>query len=400
MWQQLPRDLKFLLFSTIMANIGGSIIEPFMAIYLTYLGADIRQVGLFFTVNTLSVALLRPLGGWFSDAIGRIQAVAFGTVFGLLGHLGYALAPSWQWLIVASLVLAVGRSIVGPSFQAYTAESAPPGRTAETFGFISGLYTICQILGPLIAGWLAARYQLNMLFWIAWGFMLVASALRIWPAIGREFLWHKVNVGKLKGGVSSMWLALLGGGLLTWLFVTDSVRDFGVQLYQSFQPLFMEGQGVSKAEIGYLFSIAAVVYLLITVFASRLADKLGPASALTSSGFLLGGALLMVAIWPTRPVILLYVVLSATAFGLADPAFDALLAKASSTKTLGLTFGLFSTAISIVSVPAPYLGSLLWEQTAPPMPFAAGGVVMLCAGLLTAIILPSYLAKQEVKSSE
>ncbi|MCB0033872.1 MAG: hypothetical protein KDE51_07630, partial [Anaerolineales bacterium] len=90
MWKNLPRDLKILLYSTILANTSGRMIDPFMPLYILALGGTVAQVGIFFTVNTLAAALMRPAGGWFSDAIGRVQAVAIGGVFSLLGFAGYA----------------------------------------------------------------------------------------------------------------------------------------------------------------------------------------------------------------------------------------------------------------------------------------------------------------------
>lgn len=180
MWQKLPRDLKILLYSTILANTSGRMIDP-MPLYILALGGTVAQVGIFFTVNTLAAALMRPVGGWFSDAIGRVQAV---------------------------------------------------------------------------------------------------------------------------------------------------------------------------------------VYLLVNIFGSRLADRWTPASALAASGFLQATALLLLALYPTPSMFWIFFALSAASIGIGDPAFDAFLARSTSKETLGLTFGLFSTAISIFSAPAPYLGSLLWAGVA------------------------------------
>ncbi|MCP4423475.1 MAG: MFS transporter, partial [Chloroflexi bacterium] len=79
--------------------------RPFMPLYILALGGTVTEVGVFFTVNTASAALLRPVGGWFSDAAGRLQAVGIGTVFGLAGFIGYALSPSWEWLLISAITL-------------------------------------------------------------------------------------------------------------------------------------------------------------------------------------------------------------------------------------------------------------------------------------------------------
>lgn len=391
MWKNLPRDLKILLYSTILANTSGRMIDPFMPLYILALGGTVAQVGLFFTVNTLAAALMRPAGGWFSDAIGRVQAVAIGGVFSLLGFAGYAISPSWGWLIVSAVVLAVGRSIVGPSYQSFIAESAPKEQLAQTFGLVNGLFTICQIVGPVLGGWLIDQYEIKAIFWVGLGLSTAAALLRIIPAIGRTFAWHTVKFATLRSGLTTLFTALTAGGLLTWLFVTDSVRDVAVKFYDNFQPLLLEQNGIAETQIGVLFSFHAVVYLLVNIFGSRLADRWTPASALAASGFLQAAALLLLALFPTPPMFWLFFALSAVSFGMGDPAFDAFLARSTSKETLGLTFGLFSTAISIFSAPAPYLGSLLWAGVAPTAPFVAGAFFMVAAGLLTWFILGRFV---------
>lgn len=387
MWSNLPRDLKILLISTILANTGGRMTRPFMPLYILALGGGVTEIGIFFTVNTLAAALLRPLGGWFSDRIGRLQAVAIGAVFSFGGQLGYALSPSWGWLLVAAIVMAFGRAVVGPSYQAFIAEAAPKGQTAQTFGLVNGLFTICQIIGPALGGWLAARYELRIMFWAAVVFMTGGTILRILPAFGLTFDWGKVQVSQLKQGLGSLWLGLIGGGLLTWLFITDSLRDVGVQLHDSLQSVLLETNGIDEAQIGLLFSLHAVVYLLVNLFGSRLADRWSAAGALALSGILHAVALGLLALSLTPTAFIAYFVLSATALALGDPAFDAFLAKATPPERLGLTFGIFSTAISIASAPAPYIGSLLWEGVTPVAPFVGGAVFLFVAGIVTWVVL-------------
>ena len=54
---------------------------------------------------------------------------------------------------------------------------------------------------------------------------------------------------------------------------------------------------------------------------------------------------------------------------LIDPAYNSLISKAVLLKLRGTAFGLFSTSIGIISLPAPYLGAMLWERFTPQFPF-------------------------------
>jgi MFS family permease len=62
---------------------------------------------------------------------------------------------------------------------------------------------------------------------------------------------------------------------------------------------------------------------------------------------------------------------------LVGPAYSSLISKVVPQKLRGTAFGLFSTSLGIVSLPAPYIGVLLWENFGPKVPFYVPLVVMM-----------------------
>jgi MFS family permease len=115
--------MRWFLFAMILANIAGTMANLLMPIYLTELGASVAQVGLVFTLTSVVILALQILGGWISDSIGRLRAIAIGSVGGILGFLAMLLAPSWQWMLLALAVYQLPYALVGPSFSAFIAEN-------------------------------------------------------------------------------------------------------------------------------------------------------------------------------------------------------------------------------------------------------------------------------------
>jgi MFS family permease len=74
------------------------------------LGADVRQVGLFFTIAAVLPLLFQIFGGWISDSIGRLKAVAIGSVANMFTFVIFLLAPSWEWGLLAMATGAIGHS--------------------------------------------------------------------------------------------------------------------------------------------------------------------------------------------------------------------------------------------------------------------------------------------------
>jgi MFS family permease len=398
MWKKLPRNFKILLGSMILANIGGRVFQPFLPLYVLALGGNVAQVGIFFTVDTALTALIRPFGGWISDSIGRLQSVGLGTLFGLTGFVGYALSPSWEWLLVASVAMAIGRALVGPTFSAYTAESATEGRMGQTFGLVNGLFSIVDIIGPALGGWIVKLYGLHSIFWVGVGFFGMASALRVAIAIRQPYHWGQVKASKLKTAFRGWWVMLVGGGLLTWLFIDDSLFVFGSQLYQNLQTILMDHNGYSEDQIGLLFSLFAVIYSLTTFAASRLADRFNTVGVLFLGDFIQGMALLFLINSQGPYRFPGYFILSGIGCGIADPALNTILFKSSPKDQLGLTFGLFRSAISLLSMPAPYLGSLLWENISPETPFLIGAIFIFIGVTLIWVIMRPLYEKVAAKS--
>ena len=123
--------LILFLTAMIFANIGGNMYESLMPLYLKDLNASITQIGLFFTLAQVVPLLLQILGGWVSDTLGRLRAIAIGSVFGVLGFIPLILADTWQWLLlsVAIVFTAYSRRSWGVTIAAIS-DAAIPNTTA------------------------------------------------------------------------------------------------------------------------------------------------------------------------------------------------------------------------------------------------------------------------------
>ena len=101
--------LWLFLVAMIFANIGGNMYGPLMPLYLTELKASVAQVGWFFTISQIIPLLLQILGGWISDSIGRLRAIAIGSTVGVFVFIPLVLASTWQWLLLAEAFGAVAQ---------------------------------------------------------------------------------------------------------------------------------------------------------------------------------------------------------------------------------------------------------------------------------------------------
>jgi MFS family permease len=370
----LNRMLLMFMLAMVLANIAGNMYGPLLALYLKSLNASVVQVGLFFTFSQIVPLALQILGGWLSDSLGRLRSIAMGSVAGVISYAGLILAPTWQWVLVGEGFASVTRSLVGPSFSAFIAEQSAEENRARVFGLTDTIFLLVNVIGPPLGGWLVDQYGFKFMLLCAGVLYTVATLIRIGmarvAARGHEAHPQKLSLASLKTNLVTMTGLILAGGLITWLLISDGIRDVAFSLSFTLTPLyFQEIGGLSVQQIGWLESIFGVAMMAVTAPAGWLADKKGE-----RLGIFLGFVLHFVAIvlfvrastfWGYA---VSWIVIGIGA-GLMSPAYNSLISKAIPEKVRGTAFGLFSTSLGLVSLPAPALGAQLWSRFGPRTPF-------------------------------
>jgi MFS family permease len=247
------------------------------------------------------------------------------------------------------------------------------------------------VIGPPLAGWLADTYGFRVMLGVAAGIYVCATTIRLFLAktAGKkrqENKSEKLSLESLKLNFRTILGLSLAGGLLTWLLLTDGVRDIAFSMSFRLMPLYLEeAGGMSLQQIGWLSSFFGITSMLTTIPAGWFSDKFGERIAIASGFFLEFVAMLLLikvdgfigfaSVWAIFGV----------AVGLMSPAYQSLLSKALPERLRGTGFGLIHASLGIFSLPAPAIGSLLWKTISPQAPFYITAIF----ALLT--IIPAWL---------
>jgi DHA1 family multidrug resistance protein-like MFS transporter len=386
----LTNIILLFLLAMILANIGSEMYAMLLPLYLKELNATVVQIGLFFTISQVIPLVVQILGGWVSDTLGRLRSIAMGSVAGNLAYVGFILAPTWQWVMSGMFFSAITRSLIGPSFSAFIAEQSSEKNRARLFGISDTLFMIVGVVGPPLGGFLADRYGFRIMLGCAWVLYFFATIIRVGmartAARGQEANPQKLTLGSLRGNLGSMMGLLLSGGLITWVLITDGVRDIAYSLSGNLMPVYLEQiGGMSFQQIGWLGSIFSVCMMLVTTPAGWLADKKGE-----RLGIITGFLLEFVAMFTFMQVkgfigYALVWALFGVSIGMMSPAYNSLISKAVPEKLRGTAFGVFGTSLGFVSLPAPWAGGQLWERYSPRLPFYITGLAALGS------VIPAWL---------
>ena len=381
--------MRWFLSAMILANIAGGMVNMLMPIYLTELGASVGQVGLIFTLTSVVILVLQIFGGWISDSIGRLRAIAIGSLGGVLSFIAMIVAPSWHWMLLALAMNQVPYALVGPSFSAFIAENSTEENRGRVYGITDTLYQVVGVVGPPLGGFLAGTYGFKTMLLGAAIFYSTAAALRVWMA---RTMSAPIDSGaapltwnSFKKSLALIGSMLVGGGVVTWIFLTDGVRDIAFRMSEQLQPLYLEQvMGLSLQQIGLLGSFFSIAMMLTPILSGRIADRYGERIPISGGFFIIFVALIVFLQAGAYPAFILTWALFGAGVGLLSPAYQSLISKVVPRHSLGTFTGIFHSSLGFISLLAPWLGAQLWERFTPRLPF------MITAAVVFATILPSW----------
>jgi MFS family permease len=384
----------------ILANIAGQMTYPFMPLYVQELGANVEQVGLFFTLGAIAPLLFQILGGWLSDATSRLQAIAIGSLGGVAAQLIYVFAPSWEWLLLATVGASIGFSFVGPAFQAFIAEQSTEETRGRVYGIMQTMFIIVGVIGPPVGGFLAQNLSYQEMLAVAAILYILAAIIRILMAsrAGNDGEAKsgesRLSFANLKSSLTAMVGLLAAGGVVTWIFISDGIRDTSSSLTQQLTPLYVENvMGLSLVEIGLLTSVFSVAVMAFSSAGGWLSDRRGERVGIV------GGYIIAVMGWGIFLIgrTSLHFAAAWALFGVGhafiDPAYNSLISKVVPERLRGTAFGLFATSIGVISLPMPWIGARLWAALTPRAPFFIPPIALM-------LVLPIIWSRFKVPAGE
>lgn len=395
----INRTLMTFLVAMIFANIASEMGQPLMSLYVQSLGANVQQVGLLFTIASVVPLAFQILGGFVSDSIGRLQAIAIGSVAGIVGYALHVVAPTWQWIILAQSISSLAGCFVAPSFRAFIAEQSSEEMRARCFALTDSIYMIVGVVGPPIGGIVSEKYGYRAMFATAGVLYAVATIIRFAMAKSAQNrtgpVMERMTFPKLKKDIAFMMSSVFAGGILTWLFISDGVFDVAYSTSYRFEPLYLGNiVGLSNRQIGLLSSLFSGAMMILLPFGGWFADRFGERAGLVSGHALhaIGYLILLLFArehWHFALIWILYGIGAA----LLSPAYNSLISKVVPLELHGTAFGLFSTSLGLISLPAPYIGGLMWDNIGPKAPF----IVPMAA---SAIMIPVLWSKLDPGKAE
>ncbi|PNY82192.1 MDR family MFS transporter [Deinococcus koreensis] len=175
-----------LVIGVFLAALEASVVATAMPSVIQDLGGE-RLYALPFAVYLLTSTVSSPLWGRASDIVGRRRLYLWGVVIFLVGSALCGLSQGMGGLIAARALQGIGAGALLPLTLTMVGELYTLAERSRVQSFISGVWGVSGLLGPLLGGWLTETLSWRWTFYscLPFGVAALAIALRSLPETGR-----------------------------------------------------------------------------------------------------------------------------------------------------------------------------------------------------------------------
>jgi MFS family permease len=376
LYHEYPRIFWVVIVITFIDRLGGSLLFPFFALYITSkFHVGMTDVGVLFAAFFVSSFVGSTIGGALTDRFGRKGIIIFGLIASSFSTVAMGLIGSFHAFFFLVLFVGILTDVAGPAHQAMIADILPEEKRADGYGILRVAFNLSVVIGPAIGGLLASCSYLLLFLSDAVISLLTAIVVVIFltetkpqahPDAPKETMAGSfAGYGQVFRDVAFM---LFLGAVLLQVFTYMTMNTaLGVYLRNE--------HGISESGYGLLLSINAAMVVLMQFPITRRITKYPPmlmmalGTFLYVIGFSMYGYVSTYALFVVAMVIIGEMVVS--------PVSQALVASIAPEEMRGRYMAVSGFSWGIPFAVGPYLAGLIMDGPKPYLLWYAAGFVGL-----------------------
>ena len=394
LFNEYPRQFWVLVFSSFIDRLGGALLFPFFALYITKkFSVGLTEVGLIFAMFSVTGLVSNLLGGALTDRIGRKGILIFGLVMSAVSALMMGLVERFELFLLVVGIVGLLADVGGPAQQAMVADLLPEHKRAQGYGILRVVFNLAVVIGPMIGGLLAARSYL-LLFLIDTVTSLVTAGLVL--AVIRETKKPRPEgePQESMGQTFKGYFHVLRDASFTWFLLASmlSVLVY-MQMNSTLAVYLRDSHGISEQGFGYILSLNAAMVVLFQFPITRRITKYRPLLVMTAGTLFYAVGFSMYGYVASYPLFLFAMVIITIGEMLVSPVSQSIVASLATEAMRGRYMATYGFSWVIPAAVGPLLAGLVIDNFDPRLVWLACGVL----GLASAAAY--YLLEHQVGSS-
>jgi predicted MFS family arabinose efflux permease len=354
--RHLPRGM-WVLFATTLTNRAGSMVMPFLVLYLTRsLGFSAGRAASVLLAYGVGAIVAGPITGMLSDRIGPVRLMEAALFLSGCVLLAFPFAKTYASVVAMSVVLAAVTEGFRPASMALIGAIVRPSQRKSAFALYRLAINLGMSVGPALGGFLAT-VSFRYLFFvdgatsIAAGVVLVAASLTVVPAVkpagAPRFAWPRAH---------------LDGRFLFFLAALLPVMLVFFQHLSAMSLWIVRDHGLPESTFGLLFSVNTLLIVLLEVPLNAATARWPHRRTLALGALLSGAGFGAMALASSVPSFAATVVVWTFGEMFFFPGAAAYLADVSTPERRGEYSGLFAMSFSLAFSVGPWAGTLVLDR--------------------------------------
>ncbi|HEU4402279.1 MAG TPA: MFS transporter [Candidatus Polarisedimenticolia bacterium] len=258
--------------------VGYGVVAPTLPFLARQAGAGETRIGFLVGLYAAVGLLVSIPFGVLANRHGRRTLILVGLACLAVASLGYVVAVSYPWLLVARCVQGLGASAIWVGSLTVAADLTPSASMGRALSLITGSWSLGFVVGPALGGIGSVRFPF-ILYAMLSATALVAGLIGL-PETGR------VGTRTTLAGI----LRVLRRPAVLASAAATVALSFYYGTVEAFLPLMVSQVGVKRAEIGLLFAVAAMPAVVLPRLSGQIADRIGDVRLIVG-GLLFGATL-------------------------------------------------------------------------------------------------------------
>jgi len=403
LYRAYPRTFWIVVAITFIDRIGGALIFPFFALYITSkFNVGMTDVGVLFAAFSVSSFAGNAVGGAVTDRFGRKGIIMFGLIASSFSTVAMGLIGSFHAFFFLALFVGILSDVAGPAQQAMVADILPEEKRADGYGILRVAFNLSVVIGPAIGGLLAARSYLWLFLSDAAISLFTVVLIAIFlpetkPAVHPDA--PQETIGKTFAGYGNVFrnvafMMFLGAVMLGVFTYVNLNTTLGVYLRNEYS--------IPASGYGYLLSLNAAMVVLMQFPITRRIEHFPPMLMMAFGTLLYAIGFSMYGYVSTYTWFIIAMVIITIGEMIVSPVSQALVASFAPEDMRGRYMAIYGFSWGIPFAVGPYLAGLLIDGPKPYLLWYVAGFVGILStvGFLGLHRTRSQLAKNSKSVAE
>jgi MFS family permease len=388
MHKLISRQLIFVLAIVGLAVMAMSLLQPVLPLYLTDIGINPTVLGLMFSTGMLGMVLGESSGGWLADRFGIRVPMSIGTFLCIPTVLAFTLFENTAILFLIFFLWGVVRATIFGPGRGFIGTNVPLANKATFMAIYAAAMSVSRAIGTSASGFVANILKYDWVFIIAAGISLAAGLLVVTSLNKRSSSRAQVAVSARKDS-SKPSVPLYRHKPFIIQAVIATLYFMAIGTFSPFLSLLAQQKaGVPVEQVGLLFTIGAVVSMILLIPMGRLADRTSKKVLMTVG--LLITALSFVGISFFRSFILLAAsqIVGSVGGSMFGPAAVSLLSENIPEQKQSTAMGVYGAFEDTGVIISAALAGIVWSTLGPKYTFLLVGTLpgIIGAGICFALL--------------